>query len=95
MGYFLMSESQSDWTDSSEGEKFHSEDVSLQVDLRVSSLEADVAYFQAQLELIGDPESRHQDALRKTYITLESSLQTILESLRRKEYNPYVFREWD
>ena len=51
--------------------------------LRVSALEADLAYFAARLELIGTPATPHQQAQIKAYRALEEALQGILERLRR------------
>ena len=51
--------------------------------LRVSALEADLAYFAARLELIGTPATPHQRAQIKAYRALEEALQGILERLRR------------
>ncbi len=51
--------------------------------LRVSALEADLAYFAARLELIGTPATPHQRAQMKAYRTLEEALQNILERLQR------------
>jgi cell division septum initiation protein DivIVA len=60
--------------------------------LRVSALEADLAYFAARLELIGEPVTSHQRAQIKAYRALEKALESILKRLhtsaRRNGDNP-------
>ena len=52
--------------------------------LRLASLEADLAYFQARLEILGEPKSANQWAQLKTYEVLRRSLgELILKSRRR------------
>ena len=55
------------------------------LELRVSALEADLAYFAARLALIGNPVTQHQRAQVKTYRALEKSLAGILANLRQSE----------
>ncbi|HEB95020.1 MAG TPA: hypothetical protein ENI96_01150 [Sedimenticola thiotaurini] len=52
--------------------------------IRISGLEADVAYFDARLALLGEtPASPHQAAQIRTYRILEENLSAMLERLRR------------
>jgi hypothetical protein len=48
-------------------------------------LEADLAYFGARLELVGEPETRYQAAQLKVYKALETALCENLKRLRKKE----------
>lgn len=57
----------------------------LRVNLNPISLEADLAYFGARLELVGDPETRYQAAQLKVYKALEAALEENLKRLRKKE----------
>jgi hypothetical protein len=57
----------------------------LRVDLNPISLEADVAYFGARLELVGEPHTRYQAAQLKVYKALESALGDNLKRLRKKD----------
>ena len=57
----------------------------LRVDLNPISLEADVAYFGARLELVGEPHTRYQAAQLKVYRALESALGDNLKRLRKKD----------
>jgi len=41
---------------------------------RIARLEADMAYFQARLEIIGEPESTNQLAQRKAFKLLHRSI---------------------
>jgi hypothetical protein len=50
--------------------------------LSISSLEADIAYFEARVELVGKPETFHQEAQLKTYQALESAMRETLARLR-------------
>lgn len=50
--------------------------------LSVSALEADIAYFEARLELVGEPETIHQNAQMKTYQALEKTMIETLAKLR-------------
>jgi hypothetical protein len=58
---------------------------SLRVNLNTISLEADVAYFGARLELVGDPETRYQAAQLKVYRVLEAALDENLKRLKKKD----------
>ncbi len=52
--------------------------------IRVSLLEADVAYFDARLALLGErPSSLHQVAQLRTYGALEGQFSEMLDRLRR------------
>lgn len=57
----------------------------LRVNLNPISLEADLAYFGARLELVGEPETRYQAAQLKVYRALESALHENLKRLQKKE----------
>jgi hypothetical protein len=51
--------------------------------MRISELEADVAYFGARLGLLDDkPSGCYREAQRVTYRHLEKALSEMLESLR-------------
>lgn len=53
----------------------------------VSALEADVAYFDARLALIGSrPESYYQEAQVKAYRELERVLSDMLNSLNNRSH---------
>jgi hypothetical protein len=52
----------------------------------VSKLEADIAYFDARISLLGDQASScYQSAEIKAYRALEASLNETLERLRRRK----------
>ncbi|MCU7851692.1 MAG: fumarate hydratase [Candidatus Thiodiazotropha sp. (ex Monitilora ramsayi)] len=57
----------------------------LRVNLNTISLEADVAYFGARLELVGEPQTRYQAAQLKVYKALEASLCDNLKRLKKKD----------
>jgi hypothetical protein len=57
----------------------------LRVNLNPISLEADVAYFGARLELVGEPHTRYQAAQLKVYKALEEALADNLKRLKKKE----------
>jgi hypothetical protein len=57
----------------------------LRVNLNPISLEADLAYFGARLELVGEPETRYQAAQLKVYKAIEAALEENLKRLRKKE----------
>jgi hypothetical protein len=57
----------------------------LRVNLNPISLEADLAYFGARLELVGEPETRYQVAQLKVYKALENALCENLKRLRKSE----------
>ena len=50
---------------------------------RVARLEADIAYFQARLEFIGDPENTNQMAQRKVFKSLHKSVANKILSTKR------------
>jgi hypothetical protein len=50
--------------------------------LSISSLEADIAYFEARVELVGKPETYHQEAQIKTYQALDTAMRETLARLR-------------
>jgi len=50
--------------------------------LSISSLEADIAYFEARVELVGKPETYHQEAQLKAYQALEMAMRETLARLR-------------
>lgn len=52
--------------------------------VRVARLEADIAYFQARLEVIGEPESTNQMAQRKVFKLLYRSIaERVLRAKRQ------------
>jgi hypothetical protein len=57
----------------------------LRVNLNPISLEADVAYFGARLELVGEPQTPYQAAQLKVYKALEEALSDNLKRLKKKE----------
>ncbi len=57
----------------------------LRVNLNTISLEADVAYFGARLELVGEPATRYQAAQLKVYKALEEALGENLNRLKKKD----------
>jgi hypothetical protein len=52
--------------------------------LSVTGLEADLAYFQARLELIGQPATCNQKAQVETFRFLSQAMESILARLHRK-----------
>lgn len=50
--------------------------------LSISSLEADVAYFEARVVMVGEPETVHQMAQLKAYRELEKAMIETLARLR-------------
>jgi hypothetical protein len=56
----------------------------LKIDLNRISLEADVAYFEARIELVGRPKTYYQLAQLRVYHALEESLEKTLEQLRKQ-----------
>jgi len=51
---------------------------------RLASLEADAAYFQARLEILGEPQSANQLAQRKVFKVLYKNVgEMILQAKRR------------
>jgi hypothetical protein len=52
--------------------------------IRLARLEADLAYFQARLEIIGDPDSTNKVAQRKVFKLLHKvAASTILQAKRQ------------
>jgi len=52
--------------------------------LRIARLEADLAYFQARLELLGEPRSANQEAQRRVFQLLCDALGARLAEERRR-----------
>ena len=52
------------------------------------AVEADVAYFNARLELVGDPQTYYQQAQVKVYGVLVNALGDPLKRLRGSERKP-------
>jgi hypothetical protein len=52
--------------------------------VRLARLEADMAYFQARLEIIGDPVSANQLAQRKVFKLLHSAVSSKLQGAKRQ-----------
>jgi hypothetical protein len=50
--------------------------------VHVARLEADVAYFEARLQLIGEPRTIHQRAHRKTFEVLHHALASKARKIR-------------
>jgi len=61
------------------------ENSRLRVNLNPISLEADVAYFGARLELVGQPHTSYQVAQLKVYKALEEALVENLKRLKKKD----------
>lgn len=57
----------------------------LRVNMNPISLEADVAYFSARLELVGEPHTRYQLAQLKVYKALEAALGDNLKRLKKRD----------
>ncbi len=51
----------------------------------VTSLEADMAYFQARLELLGEPSTINQKAQADTFRFLIESMGRLLSKLKRRQ----------
>lgn len=51
--------------------------------VRIARLEADVAYFQARLEFLGEPENTNQIAQRKVFKTLHKSVASKILNVKR------------
>jgi hypothetical protein len=52
--------------------------------LRLARLEADMAYFQARLEIIGEPGSTNQMAQRKVFKLLHRTVAEVVLRAKRK-----------
>jgi len=57
----------------------------LRVNLNTVSLEADVAYFGARLEMVGEPHTHYQLAQLKVYKALEATLGDNLKRLKKRD----------
>jgi hypothetical protein len=57
----------------------------LRVNLNPIALEADVAYFNARLELVGNPTTTYQRAQVKVYRLLVKAMEEMLGRLRRND----------
>ncbi len=55
------------------------------VNLNPIALEADVAYFNARLELVGSPETYYQQAQVRVYGVLAKTLEETLKCLKGRE----------
>jgi len=51
----------------------------------VTSLEADLAYFQARLELLGKPDTINKKAQEETFRFLLEAMNGILSKLKRRQ----------
>ncbi len=56
--------------------------------VRLARLEADLAYFLARLEIIGDPESTNQMAQRKVFKLLHKTLAGRILKAKRQYSEP-------
>lgn len=52
--------------------------------IRLARLEADVAYFQARLEMIGEPRSANQLTQRKAFALLLKTVSTKVAKVQRE-----------
>lgn len=52
--------------------------------LRLARMEADMAYFQARLEIIGEPDSTNQMAQRKVFKLLHRTVAEVVLRTKRK-----------
>jgi hypothetical protein len=52
--------------------------------LRLARMEADMAYFQARLEIIGEPDSTNQMAQRKVFKLLHRTIAEVVLRAKRK-----------
>ncbi|NEV62308.1 hypothetical protein [Thiorhodococcus minor] len=52
--------------------------------IRLARLEADMAYFQARLELIGSPNSSNRAAQRKVFNLLHKTVASKILKLKRR-----------
>ena len=51
--------------------------------IRLARLEADIAYFQARLEMIGEPKTANQLTQRKAFMLLLETVSTKVAQVRR------------
>ncbi len=52
--------------------------------IRLARLEADMAYFQARLELIGEPNSNNRVAQRKVFNLLHKTVASKIMKVKRR-----------
>jgi hypothetical protein len=52
--------------------------------LRLATLEADIAYLQARLEILGEPATNNQKAQQKAFKHLRASLDDLIRTTKRK-----------
>jgi len=52
--------------------------------LRLATLEADVAYLEARLEILGEPATNNQKAQQKAFKHLHKSLNGLIRTTERK-----------
>ena len=57
----------------------------MRVNLNPIALEADIAYFGARMEMVGEPQTCYQAAQLKVYRALEDALVETLTRLRGSE----------
>lgn len=55
---------------------------------RISAIEADIAFFDARLSLIGDPKTSYRKAEQRAYLCLLDCLKATLSRLRVKRPDP-------
>jgi hypothetical protein len=51
---------------------------------RLAKLESDMAYFQARLEILGEPKTANQEAQRKAFKLLHNTLTAMVVRERRR-----------
>lgn len=52
--------------------------------IRLARLEADIAYFQARLEMIGEPTTANQLTQRKAFVLLLKTVSTKVAKVQRE-----------
>ncbi|SDW02104.1 hypothetical protein SAMN05421783_101110 [Thiocapsa roseopersicina] len=52
--------------------------------IRLARLEADIAYFQARLEMIGEPKTANQLTQRKAFVLLLKTVSTKVAKVQRE-----------
>jgi hypothetical protein len=50
----------------------------------ITALEADIAYFQARLEILGEPETINQVAQRRLFLLLHAKSSDLLLNAKRR-----------
>jgi hypothetical protein len=53
--------------------------------VRLARLEADIAYFQARLEIIGEPATANQLTQRKAFVLLLKTVSTKVAKVKREQ----------